>query len=84
MVENNNQPRYHYTITNKFDWRVIFENYDADLLNIVDRGDLSPESRHDLIDGILKDFEISILTGNVQVTKKYKEILTELIKAYGH
>ena len=84
MVENNNQTRYHYTMTNKFDWKVIFENYDADLLNIVDPGDLAPESRHDLIDGILKDFEISILTGNVQVTKKYKEILTELIKAYGH
>ena len=31
MVENNNQTRYHYTMTNKFDWKVIFENYDADL-----------------------------------------------------
>ena len=71
-------------MTNKFDWKIIFENYDSDLLNIVDPGDLSAESRHDLIDGILKDFEISILTGNVEVTKKYKELLTELIKAYGH
>ncbi len=84
MVENNKQNRYHCIMTNKFDWKIIFENYDEDVLNIVDPGDLSPESRHDLIDCILKDFEISIITGNVKVTKKYREILTELIKAYGH
>lgn len=83
-MENKVKTSYYKNMSNKFDWKIIFENYDSDLLSIVDPEDLSPESRHELIEGILKDYQVSVLTEDVQATKKYQQILSELVKFFGH
>tara|TARA_R110002012_G_C11514568_1_gene598800 strand:+ start:691 stop:954 length:264 start_codon:yes stop_codon:yes gene_type:complete len=69
----------------KFDWKNIFnESSEGDLINIVDPATLSPEDRYDLIDGLLKDYQISILMDNKEIENKYKEIVSQLIRYYGH
>jgi len=76
-----------YTCTimkKKIKWDTLFKDMDNDV-ELVNPGDMEPGERYDFINGVYLDYQ-HFLAQRIEkpITARYKLVLVELIKTYGH
>tara|TARA_R110000824_G_scaffold96696_1_gene231381 strand:+ start:184 stop:426 length:243 start_codon:yes stop_codon:yes gene_type:complete len=76
-----------YTCTvmkKKIKWDTLFKDMDSDV-ELVNPGTMEPGERYEFINGVYLDYQ-HFLSQRIEkgITARYKLVLVELIKTYGH
>jgi hypothetical protein len=68
----------------KIKWDTLFKDMDSDI-ELVNPGSMSAADRFDFINGVYLDYQHFLSQGiEKAITARYKMVLVELIKTYGH